>query len=158
MLPYSSIKICQFWYLVVKSHLPKDKKWFHIVDKWFFFETDISCAIFQSFSDAVAPIVNFLVNRVPMNYLDDFSIYCILAINLWSTNRNLLCEDINFLSNMEKTVWSTSRMRQPKYWQHVDNTNHVLATGLVLWLTAIFWDQIIKRSSFVDNPLTFCDS
>ena len=63
----------KFWkFLVMKAENPEDGKTFYFVDKCMPFGTAISCANFQSFSNAVSHIVTFKMTEENINYLDDF--------------------------------------------------------------------------------------
>ena len=102
----------QFCYLVLKARSPLDKQWYFFVDKCLPFGASISCAIFQSFSDAMAHILTFKAGRVPINYLDDFLFLAMLR-KLCNDQIRLflrICEEINFPVAMEKPEWASTRI------------------------------------------------
>ena len=73
-------------YLVMKAKSPFDGLTYYFVDKCLPFGSSISCAIFQSFSDCVAHIVQYknttCQGKKVINYLDDFFLCCFTEIPL----------------------------------------------------------------------------
>ena len=104
------MKITQFKLLVIKAKSPIDNKVYYFVDKCLPFGAAISCAHFQSFSNAVAHILQFKTGKELMNYLDDFLFlallraFCDRQVQLFLD----LCKEINFPVSLEKTSWSDS--------------------------------------------------
>ena len=94
--------------LIMKAQDPKTNQWFYFVDKCLPFGASISCAIFQSFSDAVARVVHYVTKKKPVNYLDD---YLFIALLRALCNKQVevfidICKQINFPINLEKTFWA----------------------------------------------------
>ena len=103
----------KYWkFLVMKAQSPLDDLWYYFVDKCMPFGASISCAHFQSFSNAVAHIVMTLSKRKNINYLDDFfftalkKAICDGQIQLFLD----ICSQIKFPVSMEKTFWGTTRL------------------------------------------------
>ena len=103
-------------FLVMKAMHPITKRWFYFIDKCLPFGASISCANFQSFSDALAFIVKwkiectlYITNLALTNYLDDF-----LFISLTIQQGNNMIKIFLDISQLvgcpiseEKTEWST---------------------------------------------------
>lgn len=94
----------------MKAKSPIDGEWYYFVDKCLPFESLISCAHFQDFSDAIAFIMKKKMLQDLVNYLDDF-----LFVDLMKAicNQDLhtfiaLCCEINFPVNKDKTFWATT--------------------------------------------------
>ena len=99
----------QWHLLVMKATHPVSKKTYYFVDKYLPFGSSISCAIFQSVSDAIAHIVQQKVKKANVNYLDDF---LFAAAMKWFCDQQVqrfldVCKDINFPVALEKTFWGT---------------------------------------------------
>ena len=101
-------------YLIMKAKCPIDGKIYYFVDKCLPFGASISCALFQAVSDAIAHIVTWRVGmkKIPVNYLDDF---LFAALMQWLCDHQInifmqICADINLPVNLDKTVWSTTRL------------------------------------------------
>ena len=98
----------KFWkYLVLKAKDPETNKWFYFIDKCLPFGASISCALFQSFSDALSHIIMVKSGFCNINYLDDF--FFVAAIQ-WACDGQVrlflqVCERIAFPVSLEKTVW-----------------------------------------------------
>ena len=94
----------------MKAQDPQSGEWKFFVDKCLPFGASISCAIFQTFSDAL----KFLIEKrtsIPdsvTNYLDDF---LFLALTIWKCNtliQNFLdmCQSFGIPIALEKTEWA----------------------------------------------------
>ena len=96
-----------FKFLVMKARSPIDGKWYYFVDKCLPFGAAISCSHFQTFSNAVAHIVQVKIQKKVINYLDDFLFVAILKIWCDDQIRTFLevCDLIKFPVSMEKTFW-----------------------------------------------------
>ena len=79
------------------------------MDKCLPFESSISCAIFQSFSDAVAFLVKKRTKKPVINYLDDYFFAALNKILCDMQVQHFLdvCREICFPVSMEKTVWAS---------------------------------------------------
>ena len=103
----------KFWrFLIMKARNPLDKKWYFFIDKCMPFGSSISCAHFQTFSNAILHVMTFKTGKENVNYLDDF---LFIALLRWLCDRQTrvflhLCEEINFPVSMEKTVWSCTHI------------------------------------------------
>ena len=63
----------QFWrFLLMKARNPINKEWYYFFDKCMPFGSSISCAHFQSFSDAISHVMKVQTGKENVNYLDDF--------------------------------------------------------------------------------------
>ena len=101
------MKICDFKWLVMKARSSIDHKWYFFINKCLPFGSSISCANFQAFSDSIAFIVQYKTKKLTINYLDD---YLFVAALRRICNQQLktflaICEMIQFLVALEKTVW-----------------------------------------------------
>ena len=101
-------------YLIMKARNPKNGKMYFFVDKCLPFSASISCAHFQSFSDAIAHIVKWRVglNKEVINYLDDF---LFIALMKWLCDHQMavfmeVCVEINFPISLEKKFWGTTQL------------------------------------------------
>ena len=74
------------------------------------FGAAISCAHFQSFSNAVAHIMRVRTKKDNVNYLDDFLFIALLAYlcNSQITTFLEVCEKIRFPVAMDKTCWAST--------------------------------------------------
>ena len=103
----------KFWkFLVMKAENPTDGKIYYFIDKCMPFGAAISCANFQSFSDAVSHIVTFKMTEENINYLDDFFFVATLRIHC---NQQVqcfteVCKAIRFPVSQEKTFWACKRL------------------------------------------------
>ena len=93
----------------MKARNPIDKLWYYFVDKCMPFGSSISCAHFQSFSDAIAHVMRTKTGKDNVNYLDDF---LFIALMRWYCNRQIeiflgICRDIKFPVALEKTCWAS---------------------------------------------------
>ena len=91
--------------LIMKAQSLIDNEWYYFIDKCLPFEAAISCAIFQSFSNAVAHLVRHFTRKKPVNYLDD---YLFIALLRMLCNRQVdlfmeICDLIRFPINIDKT-------------------------------------------------------
>ena len=98
-------------WLVMKAKDPITKEWKFFVDKCLPFGASISCALFQSFSDALCHLFEFRlkVYKRITNYLDDF---LFLARTLQLCNEMIqkflnLCAQIGVPVAFEKTEWGS---------------------------------------------------
>ena len=98
--------------LVMKAESPLDGKYYYFVDKCLPFGASISCAHFQSFSNAVVHIFRFKTLNDVLNYLDDFFFAALqkMACDLQIRQFLDICEYICFPVSMEKTYWGTTRL------------------------------------------------
>ena len=101
--------------LFMKAQHPVTSEWFYFIDKCLPFGVSISCAIFQSFLDALKHLTEWKISCtlyvIPIlnNYLDDF-----LFIAITITGCNQMVEQFLIISkmvgcpiSMEKTEWGT---------------------------------------------------
>ena len=99
-------------WMVMKVVSPLDGITYYFVDKCLPFGASISCALFQSFSDAVSHIVKKKSKADNVNYLGDFLFvamlhaFCNAQLNMFLT----ICDRINFPVSLEKTFYASSRM------------------------------------------------
>ena len=96
----------------MKARDPRDRQWYYFVDKCLPFGALISCALFQSVSDAVAHIVKWQTNKKPINYLDDFLFLALLKCLCDHQMKVFMevCREIEVPVKLGKTVWSTTRI------------------------------------------------
>ena len=104
------MRVRDFKWLVMKAKSPIDGKWYFFVDKCLPFGSSISCAHFQAFSDSIAFLVEFRTKKPMINYLDDFLFTAALKALCYEQMERFLeiCQLIDFLIALEKTVWSCS--------------------------------------------------
>ena len=76
------LKKSQWYLLVMKAQHPVTKVTYYFVDKCLPFGSSISCAIFQSVSDAISYLVKYRSGRTNVNYLDDYLLAAALK-RLW---------------------------------------------------------------------------
>ena len=102
----------QWFLLVMKATHSTTKKTYFFVDKCLPFGSSISCAIFQSISDAIAHIVKVRMNKSNVNYLDDYLFAAALKrlCDLQVQEFLKICENINFPVALEKTYWGTNML------------------------------------------------
>ena len=107
-------KVSEFALLTMKANHPITGELFYFHDKCLAFGAGISCALFQSFSDSLQHIVEYLMNMKSMgtNYLDDFLFY---SESEEIYNRMVrcfltLCEQINCPVSLDKTEWATQQI------------------------------------------------
>ena len=93
----------------MKAQDPSTGEWKYFIDKCLPFGASISCALFQSFSDALCHLMEFKTNAVGLitNYLDNF---LFLALTLMRCNAMIhtfleLCKEIRVPIAFEKTEW-----------------------------------------------------
>ena len=81
---------------------------YYFFDKNLPFGSSISCAVFKSFSDALAHITKFVNQKENVNYLDDFLFLdeMIRRCNGQLQNFLEICEFINFPVSSEKTEFA----------------------------------------------------
>ena len=96
-------------FLVLMAEHPETGEKFYFVDKCLPFGSSISCAIFQSFSDAIAYLVKHITHKPLVNYLDD---YFFAALNKLLCNAQVqvfldICGQVNFPVSLEKTEWAS---------------------------------------------------
>ena len=104
----------QRFLLIMKAKHPESGVTYFSVDKCLPFGHSIRCAVFQSFSDALAYIMEFRTGLMIMisNYLDDF---LIIAYSLAICNQAMqeflhLCDLVGFPTAEEKTEWGAHIM------------------------------------------------
>ena len=100
-----------FWLLVMKAENPESGKVYYFMDKCLPFGHRISCAIFQSFLDALAHLIQFklaskmLVRKVALtNYLDNF----LFAALLKRICDQALKAFLQLAETLEKTEWGST--------------------------------------------------
>ena len=98
-------------WLIFKAQDPLTGQWKYFVDKCLPFGASISCAIFQSFSDALKFVAEWRSNvyNALTNYLDDF---LFAARTLAKCNQLMhefldLCAEVGILISPNKTEWET---------------------------------------------------
>ena len=92
---------------------PITGKRFFFVDKCVPFGASISCALFQTFSDALHFVIEYRTSRfTSMNYLDDFLFIAWLKSVCDEYVRKFiqLCEELNVPISGEKTEWADTLM------------------------------------------------
>ena len=106
------LKPAHFRYLVMKAESPIDGKTYYFIDKCLPFGASISCAHFQSFSDAIAHIVSYKTDKDLINYLDNFLFISLIKALCNGQVRVFLeiCEKIRFPVSMHKTFWGTTTL------------------------------------------------
>ena len=104
------LKVQDFSLLILKAEHPLTGKTYFFIKKCLPFGSSISCAHFQSISNAIAHIVKVKTGKTNVNYLDDY-----LFASLWKSSCDMqirtflqVCKEICFPVAMEKTVLSTS--------------------------------------------------
>ena len=97
-------------WMVLKAEHPETGVMYYFVDKCLPFGSSISCAIFQSFSDAVAFLVEEIAKNRNVNYLDDFFFAHLLKKICDQQVEQFLevCQAIRFPVALEKTCWGTT--------------------------------------------------
>ena len=99
-------------FLIMKAESPLDGRTYFFVDKCLPFGAAISCALFQSFSNAISHLVQYKTGKENVNYLDDF-IFIALLKAMCNAQLDVflqICHTINFPVSIEKTFWSNTRM------------------------------------------------
>ena len=101
-----------FWLLVMATEHPISGQTYYFVDKCLPFGHSISCALFQSFSDALTHLAQYLIklktgveNAALTNYPDDF-LFTTLLRELTNTMIDIfmdICKQIGVPLSMEKT-------------------------------------------------------
>ena len=103
-------------WLVMKTRHPITKLTYYFVDKCLPFGASISCAHFQSFSDALAFIAEFRAAVVAVglytpvtNYLDDFLFLSLIKAlcNKLMNSFIIICGEVGCPISEEKTEWAT---------------------------------------------------
>ena len=100
----------QWFWMIMKAYHPVTNQVWYFVDKCLPFRSSISCAFFQSISDAITFIVWNKTKKPIINYLDD---YLFTALRKWLCDQQIgvfldICKDINFPVALEKTFWGTN--------------------------------------------------
>ena len=100
----------QWFLMIMKAYHPVTNQVWYFVDKCLPFRSSISCAFFQSISDAITFIVWNKTRKPIINYLDD---YLFTALRKWLCDQQIgvfldICKDINFPVALEKTFWGTN--------------------------------------------------
>ena len=102
-----------FHWLIFKAKDPCDGKFKYFVDKCLPFRASISCALYQTFSDALRFVLEFkagpMKGKAINNYLDDFLFMAItcLVCNQLIDEFLTLCNELNIPVAVEKTEWAT---------------------------------------------------
>ena len=98
--------------LVMKATNPNDGVTYYFVDKCLPFGASISCAHFQTFSNAIAHLVKFRTQKKTINYLDDYffaallKLMCDLQVQVFLD----VCQEINFPVSIDKTFWGCTQL------------------------------------------------
>ena len=102
------MRVQDFKLLTMKAQSPLDVETYFFVDKCLPFGAAISCAHFQSVSNAIEHLVRFRTGRRAVNYLDDYLFISYLKELCNQQIRTFLeiCKDINLPIAMEKTQWA----------------------------------------------------
>ena len=108
------LKPSQRFLLILKATHPITKKTYYFVEKCMSFGASISCAHFQSFSDALAFIMerqSGMIWITVTNYLDDFLFiaYLIEMCNAMMQEFLELCKQLGCPTSPEKRVWASPR-------------------------------------------------
>ena len=77
---YLGMSVQDFCYLVMKARHPRTRIWYYFIDKCLPFGASISCVHFQTFSNAVAYIVQKKTGKNLINYLDDYFFVALLKL------------------------------------------------------------------------------
>ena len=98
----------EFWkFLILKTYYPKSGKLFYFVEKCVPFGSASSCKIFQEISDGIAFIVTSRMQKLLVNYLDDY--FFIQLVKYWCDQQVAefirVCEELGFPVALEKMVW-----------------------------------------------------
>ena len=106
------IKKSDWMLLVMKAKNPLDGKWYFFIDKCMPFGGSISCAHFQSISDALAHIQKHKTGRKAINYLDDFlfAAFCRALCDGQLKEFIEICEELGIPIAIEKTEWGSTCM------------------------------------------------
>ena len=101
-----------FCLLIMKAKDPKTGIFKYFVDKCLPFGASISCAHFQTFSNAVAHIVRAKTGKDLINYLDDYFFTVLMKLLCNSQVQTFLdiCKLIKFPVSLEKTFWATTQL------------------------------------------------
>ena len=108
----------QGWLILKASH-PQTELTYFFIDKCLPFGANVSCALFQSFSDALVYLaekklmIQGLMIFVPItNYLDDFLFIAFLEnlCNNLMQNFLAICDEVNCPISEEKTQWASPTM------------------------------------------------
>ena len=98
-------------WLVLKADDPRMGETCYFIDLCLPFGTSISCAVFQSFSDALAHLTEYLfrAEEIITNYLDDFLFVAISKqiCDEMTMTFVRLCERLNCPLSEEKTEWAS---------------------------------------------------
>ena len=134
----------QWQWLIMKVESPYDGKTYFFVDKCLPFRAAISCAIFQSFSDAIAFIVRQKTKHDNVKYLEDFLFVVLLRIICDGQLNTFLdvCCQIRFPVSIEKTFFSTTQI-----------TFLSFLIGSVAQLVLIPTDKINKEKLLITQAL-----
>ena len=113
------IKPGQRKWLVMKAQHPESHQIYYFVDKCLPFGASISCALFQSFSDALVHIAEVKASKLTLgiiipitNYLDDFLFIAFLRelCNRLMTVFIKVCGWIGCPISKDKTVWAATQV------------------------------------------------
>ena len=103
------IKLKDWRWLVLFAYHPITNQKFFFIDKCSPFGASISCAHFQSFSNAIAHIFKFKTGKDTDNYLDDF-LFVVLLKAMCNGQVEVflqICKTVNFPIALDKTFWGT---------------------------------------------------
>ena len=108
-----SVLVIHRKWLLMRAEDPLTKEVFYFIEKCLPFGVSISCAVFQSFSDALAHITEYIINKnqfkILTNYLDDFLFISIDRDECGRMVQTFLvvCKRINCPISHEKTEWTS---------------------------------------------------
>ena len=99
-------------WLLMRIQNPVTLEWVYFVDKCLPFGASISCALFQSFSDALCHIFEHRTLsqgcNLTTNYLDDFLFIALMLLKCNALIKTFLslCEELGVPISLEKTEWA----------------------------------------------------
>ena len=150
-------KSCWAW-LIMAAQNPFTGKRQYFVDKCLPFGASISCAIFQSISDALKHIAQYRTKADITNYLDDFHF---IALTIARCNFILqqfltICDDIGFPVVHDKTEWASELLT----FLGILLDGRFFRLGLSLEkidkAKCLLWKMIDKRKATVKELQTLC--
>ena len=109
------VKVSQRFLLVMKMRHPEMQEVLYFIDKCLPFDSSISCALYQAFSNALKHIAEWRIIIIMKiqpaltNYLDDFLFVAISIVLCNGMMQQFLwvCTQLNCPISAEKTVWAT---------------------------------------------------
>ena len=100
------------WLLMFAKSPGSSGQIYYFFDKALPFESSISCAHFQAFSDSISHIVKHFTKKVVVNYLDDYLFIAFLK-RLGNSQVQVfldVCNAINFPVAIEKMFWASTSL------------------------------------------------